>query len=192
MEEMIDSQKLTDEELVHKSLENIDFFEILIDRYERRLSNYVARISNFCPETVEEVLQNVFVSVWKNLNGFSSSLKFSSWIYRIAHNETISEFRKHKARGEEKKVELTDELFVPAEKDFRTEFDQKLTTEKIHKILQKMKEKYREILVLKFLEEKNYDEISDILKIPLGTVATRINRAKAAFRKTSQNQNFSF
>ncbi len=189
---MTEPQKLLDEELVQKSLENIDFFEILIDRYERRLSNYVARISNFCPETVEEVLQNVFVSVWKNLNEFSSSLKFSSWIYRIAHNETISEFRKLKSRGEEKKVELTDELFVPAKEDFREEFDKKLTTEKIHKILQEMDEKYREILILKFLEEKNYDEISDILKIPLGTVATRINRAKVNFRYVSQNQNFPF
>jgi RNA polymerase sigma-70 factor (ECF subfamily) len=182
----------TDEELVQKSLENIDFFETLIDRYEKRLSNYISRISNFCPETVEEILQNVFVSVWKNLNGFSTTLKFSSWIYRIAHNETISEFRKSKTRGEEKKVELNDELFIPATDDFRSEFDQKLTNHKIHKILKEMDEKYREILILKFLEEKNYDEISDILKIPLGTVAVRINRAKTKFRETSQNQNFKF
>ncbi len=189
---MRDSQKLSDEELVLKSLENIDFFEVLIDRYERKLANYVMRISNFCPETVEEILQNVFLSVWKNLNGFSSSLKFSSWIYRIAHNETISEFRKFKSRGEKKKIELTDELFIPAKDDFCLEFDQKLTVKSIHKILQKMDGKYREILILKFLEEKNYDEISDILKIPLGTVATRINRAKTKFRKVSQNENFQF
>ncbi len=182
----------TDEELVQKSIENIDSFEILIDRYEKKLSNYVARISNFCPETIEEILQNVFVSVWKNLKGFSPDLKFSSWVYRIAHNETISEFRKLKSRGEEKKVELTDELFIPAEKDFRSEFDRKLTTEKIHQILLEMSEKYREILILKFLEEKNYNEISDILKIPLGTVAVRINRAKTKFRNISENLNLSF
>ncbi len=189
---MIQSREATDEKLVQLSLEDVDWFGLLVERYEERLKRYILRISSFPIETVEEILQDVFLKTWKNLNGFSGSVKFSSWIYRIAHNETISAFRKAKARGHDQQVELDEELFIPDKNDFVREFDQKLTAHKIQKTLEQLPEKYREVLVLKFLEDQSYEEIADILHCPMGTVATLISRAKKQFRTVSEKQNIHF
>ena len=120
-----------------------------------------------------------------------SSVKFSSWIYRITHNETISSYRKAKSRGDIDKIyggsgENEDEFdifsILSSDIDIESDIDTMLTGEKVKSVLDQLPEKYREVLVLKFLEDQSYDEISDILKKPTGTVATLINRAKKAFR----------
>jgi len=115
------------------------------------------------------------------LNSFDTRLKFSSWAYRIVHNQTISEFRKKKVRPvqyfeENDLVRLVDSIATD------DSFDKKLLKDEIKVILSQMDKKYREVLVLKFLEEKDYNEISDILKKPVGTVGTLVNRAKKKFR----------
>lgn len=176
----------TDEELAVMAEGNMKVFEELIFRYEGKLLRYVARISNFSNEENEEILQEVFIKVWKNINSFSADLKFSSWIYRIAHNEVVSIFRKAKSRGISEQVELTEELFLPDKIDFIKEIDDKISSQNIQNILLEMDTKSREILILKFLEEQSYEEISDILKLPMGTIATRINRAKESFRALVQ------
>jgi RNA polymerase sigma-70 factor (ECF subfamily) len=185
---------LTDEQLVQHSLNDIEAFGPLIERYEKKIMRYILRLSDISYEEGEEILQEVFVKVWKNLNGFTGAVKFSSWIYRIAHNETISHFRKRKSRGQTDQVSGDDSLFesISDNSDFVKEFDAKLSAEKVHQILNKMDAKYREILVLKFLEGASYEEISDILKIPSGTVAVRINRAKKQFREMAQKLSLDF
>ena len=191
---MKDFEKLSDEVLVQKSLEDISYFGVLVDRFEQKLKYYILRISSFSDMEAEEILQEVFLKVWKNLREFDGSVKFSSWIYNIAHNETISAFRKSKSRGEHTAVELNEDLFFipPSALDIPHELDKKMTAERVHQILDNMSEEYREILILKFLEDKSYEEISDILKKPMGTVATLINRAKKNFRESAARQNVSF
>jgi len=191
---MKDFPNLSDEALVQKSLEDISYFGMLVDRFEQKLKYYILRISSFSDMEAEEILQEVFLKVWRNLREFDGSVKFSSWIYNIAHNETISAFRKAKSRGENTAVELDEDLFLipPAALDIPHELDQKMTAERVHKILNALPEEYREILVLKFLEDKSYEEISDILKKPMGTVATLVNRAKKNFRESAERQNVSF
>lgn len=188
----MDLSKRTDEELVVQARGDVEIFGALIERYEQKLLRYVMRISNFCYESAEEVVQDTFLKTWRNLNDFDESVKFSSWIYRIAHNETISAFRKMKSRGEDQAMELTEELFIADKGNFVKELDAQLSLESIHKVLSHMDTKYKEVLVLKFLEEKNYDEISDILQKPSGTIATLINRAKKQFRQLAQKHNISF
>lgn len=185
---------VSDEELVQKSLENIDYFGVLVDRYQQKLLYYIVRISSFSFTEAEEILQEVFLKTWQNLNSFDGSLKFSSWIYRITHNETISAFRKHSSRGEDKRLELNEDVFdmAAAKIDLPVDFDQKLNAQLIRDILDSMDEKYREVLVLHFLEEKSYDEISDILKKPIGTIGTLINRAKKMFREKAESHNITF
>ena len=122
-------------------------------------------------------------------------MKFSTWVYQIAHNETISAFRKSKSRGEEKRTTLEPELFdnLADEFDFVAAFEANLTAEKVRKVLAMLPENYREVLILRFIEDKSYDEIADIIQKPPGTVATLINRAKAAFKRlgrTTGNSNF--
>lgn len=175
----------TDNELVQLSLENQDNFLYLIERYEKKLLHYIMRISGVKYEDAEDILQEVFIKVYYNLNGFSQELKFSSWIYRITHNETISELRKKKSRP----VSYYDEadLINLADAFSADNFlDKKIQQDEIRSILSKLPEKYRDVLILKFLEEKDYNEISDILKKPVGTVGTLINRAKKLFKKQSK------
>jgi RNA polymerase sigma-70 factor, ECF subfamily len=174
----------SDVELVRLTLEDQAVFACLIERYEHQLTVYVRRISNFCEEDIEDVLQDVFIKVYRNLNGFDRSLKFSSWIYRITHNEVISRYRKQK-RIVKMSEEINDEVLdsIVAEVDIEGEFDREETGKIINMVLSEMDLKYKEIIVLRYFEEKSYKEISDILKKPEGTVATMLNRAKKQFNK---------
>lgn len=173
----------TDEELVVLSVENQNHFLYLVSRYENRLFNYILRISNVSKEEAEDLLQEVFIKVYQNLNDFDPDLKFSSWIYRITRNQVISNFRKLNARAQT--INLDDEILENIASDLNIERDAELKylKENIDKILNKIDKKYREVLILRFLEEKDYKEISDILRKPVGTVATFLNRAKKEFRK---------
>ena len=119
----INYNNLPDEELATHVDGSIVYFEILIKRYESRLLRYIFRISQFSQDEAEEILQEIFLKVWKNLRGFSADMKFSSWIYRIAHNETISQFRRVKSRGILDQVEMTDDLFIPSKINFVKDLD---------------------------------------------------------------------
>ncbi len=179
------SENLTDEQLVKKSLENLDFFANIVERYEKKLKFYILRISHFSDLEAEEILQEIFLKTWKNLNDFDSKLKFSSWIYRITHNEVISNFRKYKSRGEDKREILEPEIFenIAGFEDFTTNFDTEKKLKEIQEILEILSPaEYREVLILKYFEDKSYDEISDILQKPNNTIATLLSRAKKKFK----------
>lgn len=177
--------KYTDEELVELVLIDSDNYSCLVNKYSQGLRRYVIRLGSRSTDA-EDVLQEVFLSAYLHLNDFDKSLKFSSWIYRIAHNETISMFRKHNVKPT---IELTDlepwqELLLGGDPGARV--DQELLRARVNKILDQLDEKYREILVLKFFEDKDYTEMSDILKKPMGTIATLVNRAKKQFLKLAE------
>lgn len=187
--------KMTDLELIQKALGNdIECFAELIKRYEAPLLRYILRISSFSEEEAEEILQEAFIKAWSNLNDFDQDIKFSSWIYRIVHNQTISEFRKAKSRAYDKKVDLENELFenLGSEIDLVKQTNTKLNQEILARALYNLKIKYREILVLRYLEEKSYDEISDIIKKPQGTVATMLNRAKKQLKEKLEKIDFKY
>lgn len=185
-------EKKEDSELVALSLKNQDYFYCIISRYERAILYYILRISSSTKEDAEDILQDVFMSVYENLNEFDNSLKFSSWIYRIAHNKTISAWRKKKVRPQAILIGEDTELFnfIPSDEDILGDLEKKHSAQELRAALDKLDEKYKEILILKFLEDKDYSEISDILKKPMGTVATLINRAKKKLKEqllTSSN-----
>lgn len=189
-----DCHGITDEELVKKSLENIDYFACIYERYEEKLIRYILRISSFSYPEAEEILQDAFVKIWRNLNEFDDSLKFSSWVYRIVHNTTINEWHKSQSKGKHQKQEIDDELYknLPSSLNLEKELGKKVDKESIKHVLRMMPEKYSSVLILKFLEEKDYNEISDILKKPKGTVATLINRAKKSFFQVANKEKISF
>ncbi|KKT88225.1 MAG: RNA polymerase sigma-70 factor, ECF subfamily [Candidatus Moranbacteria bacterium GW2011_GWC2_45_10] len=175
----------SDEELVKLTLQNPDYYRVLVERYEEKLLRYIMRISASTREDGEDILQDVFVSAYKNLNGFDPDLKFSSWIYRITHNKVISHYRKTTARPKTVTYEGDNDLLniLEGESDLVADLEKKYTSGEVMDILSEMDERYREVLVLKFIEDKNYREISDILEKPMGTVATLISRAKKQFRE---------
>ncbi|EKE20003.1 MAG: hypothetical protein ACD_8C00067G0009 [uncultured bacterium] len=181
----------TDEELVALTLKDENFYAVLVERYEEKLARYILRISGGSKEDVEDTLQDVFISAYKNLNSFDSDLKFSSWIYRIAHNKVISHFRKITARPKTVTYEGDGQLLniLASDLDIAKDLERKYTAEEVRSILDQLDERYKEVLVLKFLEEKDYKEISDILEKPMGTVATLISRAKKQFKEKKISQN---
>lgn len=187
LEELNTVKEMSDEELVLMTLKNPDNYGLLIERYEEKLTRYILRISGGSKEDVEDTLQDVFISAYKNLNAFDQNLKFSSWIYRIAHNKVISHFRKITARPKTMTYEGDSQLLnvLASDLDIARDLERKYTGEEVKSILETLDEKYKEVLVLKFLEEKDYKEISDILEKPMGTVATLINRAKKQFKEES-------
>ena len=172
----------TDNELVGMSLKDPDQFLCLSKRYENKLLRYIMRISKFSREDAEDVLADVFIKTYYNLNGFDKELQFSSWIYRIAHNETVSAIRKKVVRPQVS-LEVEDlERFgddFDMTKDIDNSYDRKI----IDEALSNLDEKYREVLVLRFLDEKDYVEIADILKKPVSTVGNLILRGKKLFKE---------
>ena len=172
----------TDVELVGMSLENSDHFLCLSKRYEDKLLRYIIRISKFSREDAEDVLQEVFIKTYFNLNGFDKELQFSSWIYRIAHNEAVSAIRKKVVRPSIA-LEVEDLVKFGDSFDMTKEMDNILDRKMIDEALSKLDEKYREVLVLRFLDEKDYTEIADILKKPVSTVGNLILRGKKLFKE---------
>lgn len=190
MTDPIGTQNLSDTELVKLTLESQDNFLYLVDRYKGKLLSYIRRLTNVNDDDAEDILQDVFIKVYLNLNDFNADLKFSSWIYRITHNQVISSHRKLKARPEGYAVNIDDQaaLDLAADIDIAAGTDLNIMKQNISRILSGLDEKYRDILVLKFLEEKSYQEISDIIRKPAGTVASMINKAKQEFRKEMAKQ----
>jgi RNA polymerase sigma-70 factor, ECF subfamily len=180
----------TDEELVSLVLADKDYFLYLMRRYERKLLVYILRISSFNRDEAEDILQEVFIKIYENLNDFDPNLKFSSWAYRITHNQVISNYRKTKVRPQAVSLDLNDKILanLSSDLDIEKKVEGDYLRKVIKKILANLDIKYREVLILKFLEEKSYQEISDILKKPMGTVATLINRAKKEFREELERQ----
>lgn len=176
-------EETTDRELVDLTLEDSANFVHLMKRYEGKLLRYIHRITSVPHEEAEDILQDVFIKAYQNLHGFDRKLSFSSWIYRIAHNHVISTFRKKKARPQQVDIEEKTLMNFASDLDIIRDVDRALQAEQLRKALASMDVKYREVLVLKFLEEKSYDEIADILKKPKGTVGTLINRAKKQCKK---------
>ncbi len=174
----------SDAELVGLSLENKENYSGIIERYKNPLRRYIRRLTSFSDDYVDDILQDVFIRAYINLNDFDISLSFSSWIYRITHNETISSFRKNKKHIDSSNS-MSDEDLAEFSSDF--DIEKELYKKYFNKVLRdsinELPEKYRSVIILKFIEGKDYTEISDILKKPPGTIATWIKRAKVKLKE---------
>lgn len=150
-------------------------------RYQKKLFTYLYHLVGNREET-EDILQNVFVKVYNNIQSFDTKRKFSSWIYRIAHNEAINFLKKRNKRrfvSWEDIVASKDKLETKSdEKTPMENWISKEVREEVQGALDKLPRKYREVLVLRYFLDKSYGDIGEILKKPVNTVGTLINRAK--------------
>jgi len=179
-----DYTEKTDEELVQLSLKDANVYLHLMKRFEAKLTRYILRISNFSKEDTEDVLQEVFISVYQNLASYNSEYKFSSWIYRIAHNKTINYYKRKKSRPNTLDLEdqeILDVLLV--DKDMALDVHTEMEKDLVRQEIAKLDPKYKSVLILRYLEGREYSEISDILQMPVNTVGTLINRAKQILKK---------
>lgn len=172
-----DPQEMTDEELVIKIRKGDGaLFDELVKRYEQKLLRYVNYLTGG-KDIANDVVQDTFIKVYINLNSFKTDLKFSSWIYRITHNETMNRLRKYNFKMFQMDIDFVDR-FVQAPENVETQLEREETSKNVTGALDSLPLKYKVPLVLYYMEDKSYDEIGDILRVSTGTVGTLINRGK--------------
>ncbi|MDZ5474160.1 RNA polymerase sigma factor SigW [Bacillus sp. 31A1R] len=141
----------------------------------------------------EDMAQEAFIRAYVNITRFNINLKFSTWLYRIATNLCIDRIRKKKPDYYlDAEVSGTDGLTMYSQVAADTslpedDLENLELQETIQKEISKLPEKYRSVIVLKYIEELSLNEISEILDIPLGTVKTRIHRGREALRHQLRN-----
>ncbi len=178
-----DLTQKTDEELAALVQgKNADAFGVLMSRYQPKLLRYGRR---FLSEEshIEDAVQEVFIKVYQNIQSFNTARPFSPWIYRIAHNMFVNTMRQN-SRLPFVTVDL--DLFSahsayeidPAGDEERAEM-QKL----IERGLAALAPNYREVIILYYLERLDYQQIAEVLHIPIGTVGVRLSRAREALKK---------
>lgn len=167
----------TDEKLVDLVCKkDQEFYQEVVKRYQDKLLRY----ANFLvrdDHQAADVVQEAFIKAFINLRSFNTKKKFSSWIYRIVHNESINLLKKQK-----KIISLDNNSWLKqtlkSKQNIEKEFEVKEAKKILLNNLNKIPLKYKSVLVLYYLEDKSYEEVSDILRIAVGTVGTRINRGK--------------
>lgn len=169
---------MTDQELVNLIRQGRkDLFSEVVLRYEEKISRYIKKFI-WDRDDLDDVVQNVFAKSYIYLNTYDDSLSFNSWIYRIAHNESINFLKKNKPKD----ISFIDiDTFIPYLLAKENAEDKTLLRENKELIdlhLSELESKYREVIILFFYEDLDYEEISQILKIPKSTVGVRLSRAK--------------
>jgi RNA polymerase sigma-70 factor (ECF subfamily) len=165
----------------HVQAGNADAFGVLVERYEAKLMRYGTKFLS-SRDDITDLVQDAFIRAYQNIQSFDASLRFSPWMYRIAHNEFVSALRK-RSRTPVVAVDFDALIAHPAYDDpAPREREQKEMRVLIDKGLEQISPKYREVLVLYFLEELSYKEIADVLQVPVSTVGIRLKRGKEALK----------
>jgi len=178
----VDYDSMADEDLIERFQQgDLYAFDLIVKRYKDQLLNFVFRFLGN-QEQSEDVLQETFLRVYRNRHAYRRVAKFSTWIYTIAGNLARTELRKKKRRRlfsisdmgiDNKDYEVSDEKFNP-----EAHVDTLLHTDVIQSEIDRLSPKFREVIILRDIQELPYDDISKILRVPIGTVKSRVNRAR--------------
>ena len=179
----MDKMTLTDEELI-LAFQNgdRDAFNHIVNRYKDKLTNFLYRFT-YDIDAAQDLAQDTLLKVYINKDSYKQIAKFSTWIYTIASNLAKTELRKIKRRKTFTISDLStdDREFVIHRSDedsFENEEDNSVSGKILEKCLDELDNEFKNIIILRDIQELSYDEISKILKIPLGTVKSRINRGR--------------
>jgi RNA polymerase sigma-70 factor, ECF subfamily len=157
-------------------------FEILVRKYQARLFNSLIHAIG-CPEEAEDVAQEAFVKAYSKIDTFKQNSSFYTWLYRISINIAISRHRQKKPKSslDEYRMnvghEPVDESSQPGQK-----LDLEERAVQVQAALQLLSDEHRSIIVLREIEDLDYEAISEILKLPVGTVRSRLHRARSQLR----------
>ena len=181
-----DISGLADYELVSAAITGGEAsFEELVRRYQRPIAAYIYRmVSDY--DAALDLTQEVFIKVYNSLARYRSEFKFSTWIYRIAHNAAIDFLRRHAVReqaltggfdGERREAVIESRRLTPEQESEREE-----RRSEIESVVYLLPAAYRELIVLRHSHDLSYDEIAEVTGLPLGTVKNRLFRAREAMR----------
>jgi len=169
-------------------LGNTQIFSRLIDNYKSMVYNLAYRMSNN-PHEAEDISQEAFMRAYQSLAHFNPSYKFYTWLYQITFNIIRDKFKKKEINyvSLDAPVETDDSEFYPQPPDYTHNpeqiIDQQEKTQAIQKAILSLPLKYREVIVLRHLQDLSYIEISNILKLPRGTVKVHLYRAREQLKK---------
>lgn len=178
---------LSDIELIARAIRGReDGFEELVRRYQRPITNYVFRMLNDYDASLD-VTQEVFIKVYNSLGKYSSEYKFSTWLYRIAHNAAIDHIRRKSPNQQSIEAENGDGSYqlqiespnpTPEQDRERSEWRTEIAA-----VVKCLPAAYRELILLRHSQDLSYDEIAEITNLPLGTVKNRLFRAREMMRE---------
>lgn len=174
--------KISDEELIRRFQSgDEEAFEEIVNRYSDRLLNFAYRFV-LDKEEAEDIVQDTFLKVYQNRHAYREIAKFSTWIYTITGNLAKTVLRKRRKRGmllfsrigpEDKTTE-----FPSLDRQPESQVEGQFTERAIQKAIAKLPEHFRTVIILRDIQGLSYEEIGNIINAPLGTVKSRINRAR--------------
>ena len=182
----------TDSDLVATAIEGAEgSFEELVRRYQRPISAYVYRmVGNY--ESALDLTQEIFIKVYGSLRKYRSEFKFSTWIYKIAHNAAVDHLRRSSTR-EQSLINGTesDPFELPIESrrlSPEQESERKERRVEIESVVRALPANYRELIILRHSQDLTYEEIVEVTGLPLGTVKNRLFRAREMMRQQFVNR----
>ena len=178
---------LTDERLVELALDgDEEAFGLLVRRYQRRLTAFLSQLVGDL-ELARELSQEAFVRAWSALSRFDPKYRFSTWLFRIAHNLGIDQLRRRRlktvslyrtdAEGDEVEVIVPD-----AKKDPLGHLENHALASELRQVIDELRPEYRELVLLRHFAGLSYQEIADFKEMPLGTVKNKLFRAHSVLR----------
>lgn len=184
--------ELTDEELikVFQQTNSLEPYEILVKRYKDPLMNFVFRFVGD-RDACTDIVQDTMIKFYLNKDSYREFAKFSTWIYTIAGNLAKNELKRRRRRNilsidnndDEKSLQIEDKTFFAPDRVA----DSEIKNEMIQKALLKVKPVYREVVILRDIQEFSYEEIAEITNLSIGTVKSRINRGRTQLKKLLKN-----
>jgi len=177
---------LSDADLITSAIAGRDGgFEELVRRYQRPIISYVYRMLNDYDSSLD-VTQEVFIKVYNSLDRYSCDYKFSTWLYRIAHNAAIDHLRRNSVNPQSLETESGDGAYqLQIESPDPTPEQQRERSEwrsEIEAVVKLLPAAYRDLILLRHSRDLSYEEIAEVTALPLGTVKNRLFRAREMMR----------
>ncbi len=185
----VELQKMSDEDLMEKFQSGYEqAFNLLVDRYQDRLHNFLYRYTHN-HQDCEDLVQETFYRVFRSRHSYERIAKFSTWMYTIAINLAKSLYKKKKRMtkvtihkdpddSEDRPMKLEDTDILPDDS-----LHEKMCMDELKKALKELSDDFREVVVLRDIQQLSYEEIAEIADLPMGTVKSRINRGRAQLQE---------
>ncbi len=157
-----------------------DAFSLLVQRYQRRVFNLIFRMLQDYEEA-SETTQEAFLAAWQGLPAFRGEARFSTWLYRIAYNCALKQLEVRKReRALQQALQVEQELEGADDNDLQknAHLEQLDNQEMLQAQLSQLPAKYRIVLVLRHLQDMTYEEMAEVLTMPIGTIKTHLFRAR--------------
>ncbi|MFL5703473.1 MAG: RNA polymerase sigma factor [Ktedonobacteraceae bacterium] len=169
-----------DTQLVQASQQgNQDAFAFLVQRHQRRVFTMVLRMLQD-DEEASEITQNAFLAAWQGLPAFRGEARFATWLYRIAYNCALKQLERRKRERALQAAMEAEQILEEVNKEKQAEDMLELRDRQtiVREQMEKLPAKYRSVLILRHFQERTYEEMADILTMPIGTIKTHLFRAR--------------